>query len=1342
MSLLKAAPVALLMMTAAAAGAPLEREWVAQTYTVEDGLPLNAITDMTWSRDGYLWLTTFDGLARFDGARFTTFTSATEDGLFGNRLTVIEEDDAGWLWISTEQNQLVRRSPYGAFQTVTGTEEFPPELVHCLERDPWGTLWVCGDRAIGRISAGRITPAFPVDGPTPLAILHTSDSALLIGNEEEVVRLSPNQIRWKVPRVRTLAERSSGELLAGTVDGLWRLTAGGRAELIPGTRGMPVHRVEERDGITWIFAGERLMRWDDTSLETIVQDGFVTKTSLSVTTPFGTLVHSAHDLFLDGELVLRTAGAISSVLAGPEGNLWVATARGLIRLRPSLFRTIAGDASRHRFYPVVIDDNGSILAGTIEQGWIEVDPASGVVQGHDRPRNVRTIVRDRSGALWIGGDGLCRMERGQCRTEEIPSRLRQSAVLALALDSTGALWAGSVAGLFRRLSGGAWEQIQEAGTGEANVVRVIAESGDGTLWFGAAGNGLVRWQDGILRRFTVRDGLPSNLIRSLLADSDGALWIGTENYGIAHARPRPDGSLVISAIGKSNGLLDDNVNQILDDGAGRLWISSNRGIAWVARSDLEEFVSGNRDRVRSTGYNERHGLPDRETNGGVQSAGTVDRDGRLWFPTQAGLVGIDPATISFTRDPPPVRLETLTTRSRTLPARGEVRLDSSERDFEIDYAALSFTTPERVRFRYRLVGLDRDWNDVGSRRTAVYTNVPPGAYRFQVIASHEGETWSPARSELGLVVPPRAWETGWFRIGALFLLLAMIPAAAHMRTYQLLRRQYELEDKVSERTRELEEQKKLVENRAATLAEVDRMKSVFFADVSHELRTPLTMIIGPVSDLLEDPEVAPEVRQEMGIVRRNALRLLRLVNQILDLLRLESSGLELDLRTRDLIPVLEWLMGTFRPLADRCGVTLSLETEGKVAPVRCDREEIDKVFGNLLSNAIKFTPMGGRVSVRVREEVSEIVVAVSDTGPGIAPEDLERIFERFVRSRSDAPLQQGTGLGLALARQLTRLHGGTIEVDSSPREGSTFRVRLPRSNDPLVDAGLPAATGPDFNFTSGEGPEIHPIAESLADASGEIGQRDTLVLVVDDDDDVRRYVTVVLETSHRVVTARDGAEGLALAQEHLPDLIVSDVMMPVLDGFGLVRALRGDPMTEPVPVILLTARASETDEVEGLGTGADDYLPKPFSSRVLRARVNSILERRRALLVRLRAEMEGSPARRAAGDTFEGRVRQVVDEHLEDETFTADRLAVVLGVSRSVLERAVREACGATPTKIVREARLERAAALLAEGRGSVSEIAFASGFRGLAQFSRAFRTRYGVAPSQWKAGQRSEAGG
>ena len=550
----------------------------------------------------------------------------------------------------------------------------------------------------------------------------------------------------------------------------------------------------------------------------------------------------------------------------------------------------------------------------------------------------------------------------------------------------------------------------------------------------------------------------------------------------------------------------------------------------------------------------------------------------------------------------------------------------------------------------------------------------------------------------------------------------------------LKQRQEQLQHLVAERTERLAQEKKKTEEQAMRLAALGKTKDRFFANISHEFRTPLTLITGPLEDLLADPQ-SPYRKEHEGI-QRNAKRLLRLINQLLDLTKLEAGKLVLHYQSDDFVTFVQQRVRMLMPLAERNRLLLQFQTEQEQLVMAFDAEKLTTVFSNLLSNALKFTPAGGKVWVMLtlheRNGSSVVDVVVKDTGPGIPRNALPRIFDRFNQvDGSTTRAHEGTGIGLALVKELVELHGGNVLVESEEGFGSSFLVRLP-------------VTDEEHGGTSKKEKDVVRIEEDSWQVDSEVGQPKPekqpvfgkpKILIVEDNAEVRALLRGHLEADYHVIEAADGEAGLQAARAEVPDLVLSDVMMPKMDGYTLCEHIKGDKKLQHIPVVLLTAKADDADTLHGLAMGADDYLSKPYNADELRARIANQIASRQLLRTKFSNEVFVQPAGisiPAEEEVFLNKMLAIVEAHLGDPTFSVDQLASEVGLSRRQLTRKLPTITGEAPSVMIRRLRLERAVQLLSSRTGTISEIAYAVGFKSPSHFTQAFRQAYGVTPSDY----------
>ncbi|NBB86921.1 MAG: response regulator [Bacteroidetes bacterium] len=1347
-----------------------------ETFTVSDGLVSNEANVFLQDRQGFLWIGTFGGLSRFDGATFTNFLHDPTDAasLAQNKVNSLFEDRAGSIWVGTNGG-LDRFDP--ETETFTHYRHDPADpaslshdVVRTVVEGTAGAIWA-GTRGGG---LNRLDPSTgvltrirrPLSDPQLMedqvhALLANADGTLWVGGSNGLALYDPSTEAFSVvrrventptapplPVVYSLCRDHQGAIWAGTrTDGLFRYepTTGAVVHYpddpdAPGAIGDPwvLSMTEDDTGTLWIGTnGAGLHRYDRAA------DAFIR---------FRYDPSNPHSLRDDNVLTL---------LQSRDGVLWVGTYGGLARRYP-LSRHVAREGVRP-------DDERSL-----------------------RSNAVTAFAEDPTGTLWIGtdGEGLTRRETspsaGFTRVSYDPARpLSRAAtdVLSLTVDDDGALWVGAIGGLYRRnpdtgefsrfidadvdarnrmmviydleaaggrvLAGAGLGGVMDIDPTENRSVRTrIVDSPEvvtavlldrmGNIWAGTYNVGL--W------RMVERDGRPPGLqrmpqalssqqVNTLYEDRTGAIWIGTGDGLDCLTIDGADTTL--TRFHRTDGLPDTAIRGILEDRQSRLWIATSTGLSW-RDPQTGAFVS----------YDARDGL---EAGGPLYQS---PRTGRIYVGGNFGYAAFDPEALTVEPPPPAPVLTGLrmlgdavqigadgSPLRRALSMTDELRLRYDDRVVTFAFAALDFRAPSKHRYAVRLDGFDETWREVGGQRQATFTNLSPGRYTFRVRAAGRDGVWGPETALSVTVVPPW-WRTWWAYLAYALAAVGLVAAVYRGRQRRLrLRHQMEIERLEAEKLREL-----------------DHARSRFFANVSHEFRTPLTLTLGPLDDLKAGlyGELPAPMAAQVDLARRNAGRVLDLINQILDVARLESGRTPLRARPLDLGAFVESVAQPFRALAERKAMTFEIRLPAPPVEVFADPPQLEKVVVNLLSNALKFTPEGGTVHVTVAAEDSAAHMTVRDSGPGIPASDLPHVFDRFYQVNEPVQTQLGTGIGLALAKEIMDLHGGLLTVDSEEGFGSTFTLTLPLGRDHLA---------PDQIVGDEPWSPDDPLPALPAEPDGEdLGSEEraipedadvTTVLVVEDHPEVRAYVRRHLEAppeghpAYRVLEAADGEAGLALAKAHLPDLVLSDVMMPKLDGLGLCRALKADLETDFIPVILLTAKAAPEDKLDGLGEHADDYLTKPFDPVELRARIANLIAGRMRLRERFRQEGmalvlgEDPPAPMrlpapktvtSADDAFLERVREAVEAHLSDDSFSVQRLAEAVGVSRGHLHRQLKAIVGQTPTDLIRTVRLERATHLLAGRAGTVSEIAYAVGFKSISHFSDSFVQAYGCRPSAYDA--------
>jgi len=638
-------------------------------------------------------------------------------------------------------------------------------------------------------------------------------------------------------------------------------------------------------------------------------------------------------------------------------------------------------------------------------------------------------------------------------------------------------------------------------------------------------------------------------------------------------------------------------------------------------------------------------------------------------------------------------------------------------------AAPSYDTPTATQFQYFLEGFDEDWSKWSTETKKDYTNLPEGAYVFRVRARNVYGHESSEAVYAFTILPP--WYRTWWAYG-LYVLLAGAMLYG-IRRYELNRMR-------------LKDQLNMKQFEAAKLKELDQIRSSFFANISHEFRTPLTLILGQIENLRTEID-HPKQTKKLDMAIRHARRLRELINQLLDVAKLEAGKMPFRAQLADIVPFLRKLFASFESLAKQKKLGMRFYAERDIIDVYYEAEKLEKIFINLVSNAIKFTPAGGEISASVRLPQTEgkakwVEIEVRDSGIGIPEDRLPYIFDRFYQVESGNTRDyEGTGIGLALAKELVELHSGEIRVTSKVGMGTVFKVRLPHGCEHLSEEQIVGSMQPKKDVVSETASEAksEPVLSTAGDNNA---QNSHIILIVEDNPDMRQYIRETLQETYTIAEAVDGAQGFEKAKNLIPNLIISDVMMPRVDGYKMVHTIRSHELTSHIPIIMLTAKAGEDEKLEGLETGVDAYLIKPFSTRELQVRVRKLIEMRQNLLQQRKQPLKitsSDVAVTPVDEQFLERLQKIVEENMEDETFQVGELCLQVGIGERQLYRKLHALLGCTPAAYVRQIRLDRARQLLEKGAGTVSEITFMVGYSNTSAFARAFREAFGQAPSEFR---------
>lgn len=1318
-----------------------------ELLTTRQGLSQGMVYDLLQGSDGFLWLATKDGLNRYDGYHFNIFSHDPFDpfSLGHGEVHKLFEDSRGYLWI-------MHGSGLDIFIPSTG------HFFHVLTQVPNNIGVEQGYRA-------------DLMAEAPDGALYVVDAGRL----------------WKIaPPGAILAEAEANgnaypELSVEFFD------------LPPTTQGLRINNIFcDKNGLVWLGAENGLWRLDDVSRK-LVPDGLDGMTTFVIGTDRSErmwVLGSGPDAsvpcpngYLGWYLYVRQPGerGIKQTNWLPQcdeqanarpifrfdasGDLWYLRGAELGKVRPEAlindgvpdFHWVftAPFVQTPAFYITVFDfdASGIIWIGTNGFGAIKYNPLKTKFRSEMHLRSQRSIYEDCDGRVFLqieveklytstaldayspnplsrffvnsrqsglvcGSDGtswlnahgqsLVQLDRAQSVMRQFPWQ-----GWGLVRDARGRLYSLSEKGLCRfdphTLRDTLFRfEAPQALTREIYGADALLAGQDGVIWMLPFEGLIGAVPEGEGFRFvhykndpSDKNSLYSNRIMSVAEDPlDPAryLWVGTKGGGL-NRLDRQTG--LFSSFRTAQGLPDDVIYGVLPDNHGHLWLSTNKGLCrfHTRLGTVKNFT-------------EADGLPHDEFN---QGSFLKSRDGVMIFGGVSGLTVFHPDSLQFNEHLPQTHIVAVSVNNIPLPAGGPVELSHDRNFLSFEFSALEFSNPGKNRYRYQLVRYnifgrpdDLSWLDLGAQHSVQLANLSPGKYTFRVLGSNNDGFWSAAPAEFHFVILPPWWASWW----AVLLYAAFLAGAVvFVYRYQLGRR---LEHQETRRLREL-----------------DEFKNRFFTNVTHEFRTPLTVILGVAEQwrARRDPWPAGEANRQMDLVRRNGENLLRLVNQLLDLAKLESDHLTIHYVQGDVLPYLRYIAESLSAWALTRQVALSVDSPDSDIVMDYDPERMLQIVYNLLSNAIKFTPSGGQVvlSAQLQGEGRFLQLEVRDTGVGIPAQDIPFIFNRFYQNQNlEKARAGGTGIGLALTKELVGLLGGEIAVQSPVTpdgKGTLFTVRLPVTRHAAPAAGLIAGE---------TGNPQESLSTSLTNSQPQERQRAT-VLIVEDNPDVSAYLKSCLQPDYRTDFAFDGREGLRKALDTIPDLIISDVMMPEMDGFELCETLKNDERCSHIPVVLLTARAGVENRILGLRRGADAYLAKPFHQEELKAVVHNLLELRKKLQARY-----GDPAswhaRPSAPDPEEAFVRKaygIVSERLSDSEFSVDVLCRELAMSQPQVHRKLTALTGKNATLFIRSVRLARAKELLLQRDKNVQEVAFAVGFEDPKYFSRVFSEHYGVPPSR-----------
>lgn len=1336
--------------------------------TTRDGLSSNTVNAILKDRYGFLWFGTTDGLDKFDGHYFTVYRHKTGDStsLRANEILSLHEDSKGNLWVGTSGGSLSlydrKRDAFVTFPANGANNSIGNNVIRGICSDKKDNIWIAHYDGIDRLNprTGKVTnlklssnqPGEPLHG---VCVFEDSNQQLWFGTSAGLWQYNPatgsakqflhdatNPATLSGNQVNAIAEDQWGNLWIGTEKGLSKLPPGSSRFSSYRQNKPGVNTAKSFDFVTSIGVdGEKL--WIGTAAGLL---------------QFDTRTGQAFPFVQDNRNRLSLgASAVQSILIDRQGIYWFGTPGGGVNKYDknlNLFNHIQSNPYDEKGLPSPTVNafaeapDGKVYVGT-EKGLSLFNPKTGLFQhlplssrraGASQP--VLALCMGKTGRLYVGTftDGLHVQNASTGRSVQLlkgagPNDLNSNEIFCIYEDRQGHLWVGTngegVNVLDQNLN--VTKRFTPTPKGPHDVklplngyLRDIVEDRDGNIWLATHGGGTACYHTAT-GTFTVyhtgNSNLPNDKVQTLLEDRNGNIWAGTLGGGIGIVDRKKKQITVLS---EKDGLQNNSVYKILEDPSGRKWISSNQGISVID-------PVGN----KISHFNHHNGV---QQNNFVRGAGLLLSNGDVFFGGLEGINTFNAAFLKKNNNIPRVLITGLTVSNQSvspsedgplqthISLADEINLDYKQ-NFALRFVGLSFTSPEQNQYAYKLEGFDKEWNYVGNNNTASFTNLDPGDYTFRVKAGNNDEVWNETGTSLRIRIHPPFWRTTLAYILYGLFLIGLVLYIRH-KGIQKLQRKFAVEQEKMKVEQERKE--------AARIHEMDLLKIKFLTNLSHEFRTPISLILGPVTTLLQQQKNEPAVGQ-LHMIKRNGKRLLNLVNQLLDFRKMEEHELRLNATEGELVSFILEAADSFRDLSERKNIPFTVEAQPDNFHTLFDHDKLERILFNLLSNAFKFTLPGGEIKLVLKNAANGkgIHINVSDTGIGIPEDKKEKIFEHFYQNRTPVSiLNQGTGLGLSITKEFVRMHGGTISVESQPEVGTTFLLYFPfvRIEKPDVETSVrPEATPVETVSEPMEKAAENPV--TVGDAS-EL----PAILLVEDNEDFRFYLKDNLRLQYKVLEATNGKEGWQKALAHHPQLIVSDVNMPQMDGIALCRKLKGDKRTSHVPVILLTALAGEEDQVKGLQTGANDYVTKPFNFEILNAKIKNLLH--------LNTQLKNTYSKQikvlAPEEKFESADEKLLqtiavylEENLTNSQLSVEELSRHVGMSRSTLYSKLLELTGQTPVEYIRSLKLGKAAAMLEKSDMNVAQVAYSAGFSTPNYFAKSFKAKYGMLPSEYMAKMR-----
>ncbi len=1342
-----------------------------------EGFPKRGVTSITTDDQGFLWVGMHGaGLYKYDGINYISYNRESGDttSINSNVIHAVYKDSQGRLWIGSDGGLNLYNRSLNNFTDI-------PFDGHHVDRDQQMIVLSIIEHQDGMIYLGtNYNGTFVLDPDT-----YKINPVEYKGKDEQL----------GLPHILGFATSSSGEILVGTNLGLKRIDA---------DKGILVdaYIITEEGNITMDLPIQSVLVDDLNNLWIGSQNDGIFKSSC-LNSKATSLKYLEHYPVTNRRVMSMVQSREGYIYGGTENDgLYILSREGEVLRELRYDRNEENGIKSNSIWKVFIDDSERLWLGYYDKGIDIYDPNYRKFQTLTNlfPEasilnytSVTGIVKDENGNLWVATDGsgiffLDLKERKiKSYLNKIYANTIGAAIQSIFIDSEGNIWAGDWnEGVFFLEKGKDqflnYNMDNTNGGLVTNRVVTIAEDAKGKMWFGTWGKGIHSY-DIKTKKFLHRNdalitdhGLAYYDVRKILVDSnddlwlgstkgfyklsldennevvelidykeiwkdqfdidnsfsnvlslykssDNTFWIGTEGAGLLSYNPELDS--VISYNDK-NGFLQRTTSAIMEASPGQMWVSGRSGLSHINTSS---GVIKN--------YSEADGLISNDFN---YNSVMKDNQGRLYFGNVMGGANyFDPDSIPTNQSDIKVYLTNLRIFNKpvsvgeeksplvqTLEVTDEITFDYMQSVFTIEYTGINFTRPEKNQFAYYLDGLEDDWNYVGSNRSATYTSLHSGDYVFKVKAANNDGVWSEEPVELAIKVLPPWWLSNTGFVIYIFLFLLSLYVFYWMMRKRVLERK-EIQNERQNRQKEKELNKKKIQ---------------FFTNISHEFRTPLTLIVNPLEDIISNEiiDLPDEVNTKHQIIHKNAKRLERLINELMDFRKLSFNKLKVRVQKTEVVSFVHSVSEYFNGEAVDKDIRFQINSSVDEQYAWIDSGLIEKVLFNLLSNAFKVTQSGGKItiSIRTQEQVfpeidtdnnkPSLSITVSDTGPGLSQEHIQHIFDRFYQVENlNKSYYGGTGIGLEVVNNFVKLHKGKIEVKSELDVGTEFTVFLPIEKNYLTDSTKVTQKKSIQNRPNG-------VVNGSTIKSQSSDSKSVTILIVEDNIELQNYLKTELQKLYHIKTASDGSEGLKVALETLPDLIISDVMMPMIDGFELCKSIKSDVRTCHIPVLMLTAKSNADEQVKGIDLGADAYITKPFNMQLLKSKLQQLLQSRQIIFNKYFndiSETKLSKATSALDKDFVRNMLKIIHQRIGDTKLNVETLSDALFLSRSQLYRKTKALTGMSVNEFIRKIRLEEAKKLIENGNINISEVCYGVGFSSPSYFSKCFKEQFGMLPTQ-----------